>query len=79
MRACCCDVDWGAPALTLCGGLQLLLCVRLATIVKEEIVISKEPVTKQKTVETDLRHEEVDVDRSSGNVRIKEEKTRGGR
>jgi uncharacterized protein (TIGR02271 family) len=48
-------------------------------VVKEEIVITKEPVTKQKTVETDLRHEEVDVDRSSGDVRIKEEKTRGGR
>ncbi len=48
-------------------------------VVKEEIVISKEAVTKQQTVETDLRHEEVDVDRSSGNVRIKEEKMRGGR
>lgn len=48
-------------------------------VVKEEIVISKEPITKHKTVETDLRHEEVDVDRSSGNVHIKEEKTRGGR
>ena len=48
-------------------------------VVKEEIVISKEPVTKQKTVEADLRHEEVDVDRSTGNVRMKEEKTRGGR
>ncbi len=48
-------------------------------VVKEEIVISKESKTKQQTVETDLRHEEVDVDRSSGNVRIKEEKIRGGR
>jgi uncharacterized protein (TIGR02271 family) len=48
-------------------------------VVKEEIVIGKEPVTKHKTVETDLRHEEVDVDRSSGKVRLKEEKARGGR
>jgi uncharacterized protein (TIGR02271 family) len=49
-------------------------------VVKEEIVIGKEPTTTHKTVETDLRHEEVDVDRSSGKVRIKEEeKTRRGR
>ena len=48
-------------------------------VVQEEIVITKESVTKQQTVETDLRHEEVDVDRSSGKVRIKEEKMRGGR
>jgi uncharacterized protein (TIGR02271 family) len=48
-------------------------------VVKEELVISKEPVTTTKTVETDLRHEEFDVDRSSGDVHIKDEKKRGGR
>ena len=48
-------------------------------VVKEEIVVSKESVTKHQAVETDLRHEEVDVDRSSANLRIKEDKTRGGR
>jgi uncharacterized protein (TIGR02271 family) len=48
-------------------------------VVKEELVISKEPVTTTKTVETDLRHEEFDVDRSSGDVHINDKKTRGGR
>jgi uncharacterized protein (TIGR02271 family) len=49
-------------------------------VVKEEIVISKEAVTKHETVETDLRHEEVDVDRSDDNVRMKkDDKPRGGR
>jgi len=48
-------------------------------VLKEELVISKEPMTTTKTVETDLRHEEVDVERSSGDVHIKDEKTRGGR
>ena len=47
-------------------------------VVKEELVISKEQVTTNKTVETDLRHEEFDVERS-GDVRINDKKTRGGR
>jgi uncharacterized protein (TIGR02271 family) len=48
-------------------------------VVKEEIVISKQPVTKRETIETDLRHEEFDVERSSGDVRVKKDKTPGGR
>jgi uncharacterized protein (TIGR02271 family) len=48
-------------------------------VVKEELVISKEPTTKHETVETDLRREEFDIDRSSRDVRVKDDKTRGGR
>ena len=48
-------------------------------VVKEELVISKEPVIKHETIDTDVRHEEFDIDRSSGHVRVKEDKTQGGR
>jgi uncharacterized protein (TIGR02271 family) len=49
-------------------------------VVKEEVIISKEPRTTDRTVEADLRHEEIDVDRSSGNVLFKDEvKGRGGK
>jgi uncharacterized protein (TIGR02271 family) len=42
-------------------------------VVKEEIVISKEPKTTQRTVEADVRREEVDVKPSSGDVRVKDD------
>jgi len=46
-------------------------------VVKEEIVISKKPTTTERTVETDLRREEVDIKRSSDNVRVKDD-VKGG-
>ena len=42
-------------------------------VVKDEIVISKKPVTEHQKIETDVRHEEFDVDRTSGNVRVNED------
>jgi uncharacterized protein (TIGR02271 family) len=48
-------------------------------VVKEEIVISKEPTTTQRTVEADVRREEIDVRPSSDNVRVSDDmKGRGG-
>jgi len=41
-------------------------------VVKEEIVISKAPVTTQRIIETDVRREEVDVKPSSGDIRVKD-------
>jgi uncharacterized protein (TIGR02271 family) len=49
-------------------------------VVKEELVISKEPTTVDRTIEADVRREEVDINPSSGNVRVKDDgmKGRGG-
>ena len=48
-------------------------------VVKEEIVISKAPVTTQRVVEADVRREEVDVRPSSGDIRVKDDmRGRGG-
>jgi uncharacterized protein (TIGR02271 family) len=48
-------------------------------VVKEEVIISKEPKTIERSVEADVRREEVDVTPSSGNVLFKDEvKGRGG-
>lgn len=48
-------------------------------VVKEEIVISKAPTTTERTVEADVRREEVDVHPSSGDVRVNDQtKRRGG-
>jgi uncharacterized protein (TIGR02271 family) len=48
-------------------------------VVKEEVVIGKHPVTSQRTVDTDVRREEIDVNPSSDDVRIKDQrKNRGG-
>jgi len=52
--------------------------VEKRAVVKEELVISKEPVTKHETIDADLRHEEFDIDRSSGHVRLKNDDTPGG-
>jgi uncharacterized protein (TIGR02271 family) len=46
-------------------------------VVKEEVVISKERVTDQRSVEADLRREELDTTRSSERVR-EDVKGRGG-
>jgi uncharacterized protein (TIGR02271 family) len=49
-------------------------------VVKEEIVVTKEPRTTERTVEADLKREEVDVKPSSGSVLFRDEtKDRGGR
>jgi len=49
-------------------------------VVKEQIVITKEPVTTRRTVEADVQHEEIDVEPSSGDVRLRDDVTqRGGR
>jgi uncharacterized protein (TIGR02271 family) len=49
-------------------------------VVKEEVIVSKEPRTTERTVEADLRHEEVDVNPSSSNVLFKDDvKERGGK
>jgi hypothetical protein len=40
---------------------------------------SRKPKRMQGAVETDLRREEFDIDRSSRDVRVKDDKTRGGR
>jgi len=48
-------------------------------IVREEIVISKEPKTIERTVEADVRREEVDVRPSSGNIRVKDDDVKGRR
>jgi uncharacterized protein (TIGR02271 family) len=42
-------------------------------VVKEEIVISKEVKTTDRTVEADVRREEVDVKPSSENIRVKDD------
>lgn len=48
-------------------------------VVKEEIVISKQPTTRERTVGADVRREEVDIEPSSGNVRVEGDvKGRGG-
>jgi uncharacterized protein (TIGR02271 family) len=48
-------------------------------VVKEEIVISKEPTTIQEQVETDVRREEFDVKPSPDDIRVKNDlKGRGG-
>ena len=47
-------------------------------VVKEEIVISKAPRTTERTVEADVRREEVDVKPSSGDIRVKGDERRGG-
>jgi uncharacterized protein (TIGR02271 family) len=48
-------------------------------VVKEEVVIRKEPRTTQQTVETDVRREEIDVEPSSRDVRVKDEDKGRGR
>lgn len=49
-------------------------------VVKEEIVVTKQPRTTERTVETDLKREEVDVQPSSGNVLFRDDaKERGGK
>jgi len=48
-------------------------------VVKEEIVISKESTTRDRTVEADVRREEVDVKPSTGDIRVRDDvKGRGG-
>lgn len=48
-------------------------------VVKEEVVISKRPTTTQRTVEADVKREEIDIEPSSENVRVKDDvKGRGG-
>jgi uncharacterized protein (TIGR02271 family) len=47
-------------------------------VVKEEIVISKEPTTTHREVEADVRREEVDVRPSSENVRVRDDRKRRG-
>jgi stress response protein YsnF len=42
-------------------------------VIKEEIVISKEVKTTDRTVEADVRREEVDVKPSSENIRVKDD------
>lgn len=47
--------------------------------VKEEVVVGKRPVTSQRTIDTDVRREEIDVNPSSDDIRIRNErKNRGG-
>ncbi len=47
-------------------------------VVKEEIVVTKQPTTVERTVEADVRREEVDVTPSSGNILFKDDtKERG--
>jgi uncharacterized protein (TIGR02271 family) len=47
--------------------------------VKEEVIVGKRPVTSQRTVETDVRREEIDVQPSSNDIRIQDDrKNRGG-
>jgi uncharacterized protein (TIGR02271 family) len=49
-------------------------------VVKEEVIISKERVPSEETIETDVRREKVDVHPSSGNIRVKDDmKGRGGK
>jgi len=48
-------------------------------VVKEEIVISKESKTRDRSVEADVRREEVDVKPSTGDIRVRDDvKGRGG-
>jgi uncharacterized protein (TIGR02271 family) len=48
-------------------------------VVKEEVIVGREPVITRRTVETDVRREEIDVNPSSDNVRIRDERqNRGG-
>jgi uncharacterized protein (TIGR02271 family) len=42
-------------------------------VVKEEIVITREPRMTERTVEADVRREEVDIKPSSGNVRVNDD------
>ena len=48
-------------------------------VVKEEVVVSKAKVAGERTVEADLRREEVDVTPSSNDVRVKDDRKNLGR
>ena len=46
-------------------------------VVKEEIVISKAPKTTERTIEADVRREEVDIKPTSGDIRVRDDKVGG--